>query len=75
MLGFGLAFLVVLYHFFVQVLPGLREPISNFDPQRTLLHIIVVGAGLYWNSLRKNRNTAYSEFRQTRREQQSTQRP
>ena len=40
----------------------ISDVILNFDPPRALPYAIVIVAFMYWNKLRKNRNTAYAEF-------------
>ena len=61
-LGFGLASLVLLYHFINRVLPCLNAPIKNFDPARTLPYALVIASIIYLVFLRRNRSASYREF-------------
>jgi hypothetical protein len=52
----------VLYHFLVQVVPGLRAPFSQFQPER-LLPYIAAGAAVAWlRWLRTNRTESYKSM-------------
>jgi hypothetical protein len=61
-LGIGLAALVLLYHFYTRVMPGLSTPWSDFEFVRMLPYLTAIGAVVYGRHLVKTRNTAYREF-------------
>ncbi len=61
-LGFGLAGLVLLFHFLDRVAPGLGEPLTQFDPQRALPYVLAAFAFIYGGSVKKHRDDSYKEF-------------
>lgn len=61
-LGIGLSIVVLLFHFFDRVLPGLSLDFSHFDVSRTLPYVIAIAAILYCRNLRKDRDLSYAEF-------------
>lgn len=61
-LGLGIGFLFVLYHFATRVLPGIHEPMRNFDFPRALPYLfLLLSVILLWR-LRRNRIESYEEF-------------
>lgn len=52
----------VLYHFFVQVTPGLSEPLSHLQPARSLPYAAATSATCWLVWLRKQRTTSYKEM-------------
>lgn len=62
-LGIGIAILVIIWHFIERVLPGFGESWDNFNIQRALPYVVLIGAIIYLFKLRKNRNVSYEEFR------------
>ena len=61
-LGIGLGAIVLLYHFFERVLPGLSAPWSNFDPMRSIPYILVFFSIIYLLLLKKRCIEKYNEF-------------
>lgn len=61
-LGAALGGLVLLYHFFDRVMPGLSAPICNFEPARSLPYIVVVVAVFYLRKLKVDAAEKYKEF-------------
>lgn len=61
-LAFGLAAIVLLYHFSVRVLPGIGLSWYNFEFERFLPYLFTIVAVIYLFILRKNRNKSYEEF-------------
>ena len=59
---FALSGLIILYHVFTRVVPGLRSPWSSFDPVRTLPYVAAVAATIYGMSFRAGRIRSYNEF-------------
>lgn len=60
--GVGLGLLVLIYHFYVRVVPGFKLRINNLDLIRCLPYMLVFVAIIYLYRLRKNRNDSYNEF-------------
>jgi hypothetical protein len=61
-LGLGIAGLFFSYHFISRVLPGIHEPIRNFEFSRSLPYVVGgAAAALLWY-LRDNRLRSYKEF-------------
>lgn len=63
-LGIGIAFLFLSYHFATRVLPGIREPIGNFEVPRALPYLFASLSALLLWILRKKRIQDYKEFLQ-----------
>lgn len=61
-LGVGLGLLILLYHFFVRVLPGINATISDFEIARTLPYIITIISFFYLFNVRNEKNRNYDEF-------------
>jgi hypothetical protein len=61
-LAFWLAALLVGFHFFIRVFPGIGQPWRNFEPQRALPYVAVVLSICLLALLRKNRIESYKEF-------------
>jgi hypothetical protein len=61
-LGFGLVFIVLLYHFFTRVYPGFTASMANFEPIRGLPYVTLIVAGVYCLRVAAGRNAAYTEF-------------
>jgi hypothetical protein len=61
-LGLGFAALFVSYHFVRRVLPGIHEPIQNFEVSRSLPYLTCLAAAIFLVHLRKNRIASYQEF-------------
>ena len=61
-LGVGIALLMLLFHFAERVLPGLGQPIGEFDPSRALPYITALGAAGFCLWLTNDRRRAYEVF-------------
>ena len=61
-LGISLGIIMILFHFFERVLPGVNEPISNLDPKRTIPYIVALSAIYYLLNLKKKNAAKYEEF-------------
>lgn len=61
-LGVGLGAIVLLYHFFVRVYPGLSSPFSNFEILRAMPYLFVVVAFIYLVNVKKDCIEKYNEF-------------
>jgi hypothetical protein len=61
-LGVGIAAIVLAYHFWVRVSPGLEAPWSRFDVVRALPYVVLLGGVVYLAYLSKNRADSYAEF-------------
>jgi hypothetical protein len=64
---FGLAVLalVLIRHLALRVLPGLCSPWSNFEWQRTLPYLAVVGGGWFLIKLAKQQQKSYETLKTT----------
>ena len=61
-LGVGIAILVVAFHFYTRVWPGLGESMNTFEPPRILPYAVgILGTFWLWR-LRNDRNKSYAEF-------------
>ncbi|MGA2431428.1 MAG: hypothetical protein ABSH13_23230 [Candidatus Acidiferrum sp.] len=61
-LGIGIALLFAFYHLATRVLPGIHQPVQNFEFPRSLPYLfIAVSLVLLWR-LRNNRVESYKEF-------------
>jgi hypothetical protein len=61
-LGIGIALLFAFYHFATRVLPGIHQPVRNFEFLRSLPYLfILLSFVLLWR-LRHNRIESYEEF-------------
>jgi len=63
-LGVGVGMLFILYHFTLRVLPGIHEPIKNFEFTRSLPYLFAGSAVVLLWRLRANRISGYVEFLQ-----------
>lgn len=61
-LGLGIAALFICYHFVLRVLPGIHEPIRNFEFARSLPYLMSAAAVGFLSYLRRNRIASYNEF-------------
>jgi hypothetical protein len=61
-LGIGLSGLVLLFHFFDRVLPGLSLNLSHLESWRALPYIFTIASLFYCRSIQKDRNMSYKEF-------------
>jgi hypothetical protein len=61
-LGVVIAMLFIVYHFTLRVLPGIHEPIRNFEFTRSLPYLIGVASIIFLLYLRSNRIKGYEEF-------------
>jgi hypothetical protein len=62
MLGSALVLIVCLYHFSTRIYPGIGQPVSGFEPTRSMPYIaLVLILWWIWWIVRK-RNAAYEEF-------------
>jgi hypothetical protein len=61
-LGFGLASVVLIFHFLTRVFPGLVAPMSNFELVRALPYAFAVVALVYASKISKDRDASYKEF-------------
>ncbi|ENM5724691.1 hypothetical protein V4V56_000599 [Vibrio mimicus] len=61
-LGVGLALIVMGYHFTERVVPGMDQPMTNFEPIRAIPYILVLIAIFYVWNLAKKLNDKYQEF-------------
>jgi hypothetical protein len=57
-----LATLVLLYHFYERVLPGLSLPLHDFDPIRSLPYIFAAAAVIYAIRLSRRSDRKYAEM-------------
>jgi len=58
----GIASLVILYHFLVQVAPHLKQPWCTFDPVRAIPYLVATISGALLLRFRTKRNADYDEF-------------
>jgi hypothetical protein len=58
----GIASLVILYHFLVQVAPYLKQPWSSLDPLRAIPYIVGIICSALLLRFRTKRNADYDEF-------------
>lgn len=63
-LAIAIALLVLLFHFVKRVLPGLRLPMSDFDPSRALPYLAGLGSVVICHLLAEDRRKSYENFRQ-----------
>ncbi|MEK6759407.1 MAG: hypothetical protein AABY51_06515 [Deltaproteobacteria bacterium] len=61
-LGIGIALLVIIYHFYVEIMPGICAPWGGFESQQTLPYILIVSATICLSKLKKEREEKYKEF-------------
>jgi hypothetical protein len=61
-LGWGILFLVILYHFLDRILPGMRAQHSEFDPVRGLPYFFLIAGLSYGAWLWRDRDESYSNF-------------
>jgi len=61
-LSTGIAFIVLLYHFYARVIPGFSLPMSCFEPPRALPYIVVLISIAVVCVMRRKRNSDYDEF-------------
>lgn len=61
-LGFTLAILVLLNHFFERVEPGFGEPWSNFEPMRIVPYVLAIVACFYLRYHKRRNDKKYTEF-------------
>lgn len=61
-LAIGLSVTVLAYHFYDRVVPGLGEPISQFDFMRALPYLVAIICGLVLLGTQRQRNIDYKEF-------------
>ena len=45
--GVAIGSLILLYHFFTRVVPGIGQPMSNFDPNRTVPYVVCLAVVLW----------------------------
>jgi len=53
--GLSIGSLILLYHFFTRVLPGIRQPWSNFDPNRAVPYVVCVAVMLWIIEFKRER--------------------
>lgn len=63
-LGVGLGFLILAYHYYDRVMPGLSAPWSNFDFVRSLPYVVALAAAAFSRYLWAHREVSYKEFLQ-----------
>ena len=61
-LGIGVGILVMLFHFFDRVLPGINAEASHFDVQRTLPYVVSLAVLIFGCRFGKDRDDAYQSF-------------
>lgn len=61
-LGIGVGILVILFHFFDRVLPGMSAELSHFDIQRTLPYAVSLAVLIFGYRFGKDRDDAYQSF-------------
>jgi hypothetical protein len=61
-LGIGIALLFTSYHFVARVLPGIHEPVQNFEFPRSLPYLFILLSFFLLKWLRSNRIQSYNEF-------------
>jgi hypothetical protein len=62
-LGVIIGALFLAYHFISRVLPGIHEPVSQYEPVRTLPYAVTAVCIPLLMKLRSNREESYAEFR------------
>lgn len=62
MLAFGIAAVVLTFHFFQRILPGIWGSWASFEFIRALPYLVGVALVVYLMRLRANRNRSYEEF-------------
>jgi hypothetical protein len=60
--SYSLIIMILIYHFSVQVVPGLDQPIGNFELQRSMPYILLIGLIFYIKHLSKLYRDKYNEF-------------
>lgn len=63
-LGSGILLVVLVYHFYLRVMPGLNLPREAFDPIRSLPYVAICGGLALLIYLAIHRNASYEEFLQ-----------
>jgi len=61
-LGIGLGSIVLLYHFFIRIVPGFGSSFRNIDPVRSLPYLVFFASFFFLKWIRKNRRDSYREF-------------
>lgn len=61
-LGIGIALLFAFYHFATRVLPGIHQPVRNFEFPRSLPYLFILLSFVLLWLLRNNRIESYEEF-------------
>lgn len=61
-LGVGLAVIVMGYHLFERVAPGINQPMTNFEPIRAMPYLLIFFAIIYVWRLTIKLNAKYKEF-------------
>jgi hypothetical protein len=61
-LGLGITLVVLIFHFFTRIVPGLGGQWSSFDPVRALPYAVGMIAVLVLSWLKAHREKAYAEF-------------
>jgi hypothetical protein len=61
-LGIGISSIVIIYHFFNRIIPGLFTPWRNIEPERAIPYIFLTLVIILLVILKNNRDTRYKEF-------------
>lgn len=61
-LGILLGFIVLLYHFSMQVVPGMNSSINHFELSRTLPYIMTLISFIYLHKVKREKDQNYEEF-------------
>ncbi|QHB25978.1 DNA-binding response regulator [Pseudomonas monteilii] len=61
-LGIALTLMVLSYHFYIRVVPGLDLPLSNISLVRCLPYLLTIAAALYLLKLKNDCKKKYEEF-------------
>lgn len=60
--GLGISIVMLLYHFFSRVLPGIGSPWNHLEPLRSIPYVIAISGIVFILFLRKRNKKKYLEF-------------
>jgi len=61
-LGVGICSIVLLYHFFLRIVPGFGLSFKKIDPVRSIPYIVFIASFFFLRWIRENRRKSYQEF-------------
>src|SRR3546814_3735464 len=61
-LGVAVGGLVIFFHFSTRVWPGFSSHMSNFEPQRTIPYLVVLGSLVFCYRFAIDRQSSYETF-------------